>query len=177
MGAAPAAGPAAASADPWLGALRRQAAEQAFDEAVLPLRNLFRDTSVALELHRDVDRMRGEMIQEPRMEVARLKGTVLSPRRGRRRRSFRRSPHAPLLPAPECFWKRGRCRKRVLMMLQYCSGLEPAANLYGEVPRGVRRVMSTLGASASWPTSCRTWNRSGRTSMSRVSQEPGVMMG
>ena len=74
-GAAPAAG---ASADPWIGALRRQAAEQTFDEAVLPLRNLFRDTSVTLELHRDVDRMRGEAIQELRMEVARLKGTVLA---------------------------------------------------------------------------------------------------
>ena len=77
-GAAPAARPAADRAEPWLGATRRQAAEQSFDEAVQPLRSLYRDMSVAMELHRDVDRMRGEAIQELRMEVARLKGTVLS---------------------------------------------------------------------------------------------------
>ena len=75
---AAAAGPAAVRAEPWLGVQRRQAAEQAFDEAMQPLRNLYRDTSVAMELHRDVDLARGEAIQELRMEVARLKGTVLS---------------------------------------------------------------------------------------------------
>ena len=76
--AAPAAGPDAARAEPWLGVTRRASAEQRFDEAMQPLRNLYRDMSVAMELHRDVDRMRGEAIQELRMEAARLKGTVLS---------------------------------------------------------------------------------------------------
>ena len=75
-GAAPAAGPAAERAGPWPGVTRRQTAEQSFDAAVQPLRSLYRDMSVAMELHRDVDRMRGEAIQL-RMEVARLKGTVI----------------------------------------------------------------------------------------------------
>ena len=78
--AAPAAGAAAASAEPWLGATRRQAAEQEFDTAVLPLRRLYTNMAVEMALHRDVDRMRGEMLQELRMEVARLKGSVLSQR-------------------------------------------------------------------------------------------------
>ena len=44
---------------------------------MLPLRRLYTNTAVEMALHRDVDRMRG-MLQELRMEVARLKGSVLS---------------------------------------------------------------------------------------------------
>ena len=53
-------------------------AEEEFDQAVLPLRRLYTNMAVEMALHRDADRMRGEMLQELRMEVARLKGSVLS---------------------------------------------------------------------------------------------------
>ena len=57
---------------------RMDLADEAFNDAVEPLRRLYRNLATAHSFHRDVGAQRGEDTMQLRLEVARLRGTVLA---------------------------------------------------------------------------------------------------